>query len=131
MIHIFNIASYKPIASLFCGAEPLLSADWSLSNSLLIAAVVRSELTIFDTSKMAPISKKKLPQDVVKSIRIAPFSETLFATAAHPNFNVQVINMKTNQMIPVVQKEPVAALSWHPKKNILVRLFYIILLSDY
>ena len=71
---------------------------------------------------MAMISKKKLTQDIIKSIKIAPFSEALMATAAHPNFNVQVTNLKTNQTVPIVQKEPVAAVSWHPKKNILVRM---------
>ena len=71
---------------------------------------------------MAMITKKKLAQDIIKSIKIAPFSEALMATAAHPNFNVQVTNLKTNQTVPVVQKEPIAAVSWHPKKNILVRI---------
>ena len=71
---------------------------------------------------MAMITKKKLAQDIIKSIKIAPFSEALMATAAHPNFNVQVTNLKTNQTVPVVQKEPVAAVSWHPKKNILVSI---------
>ena len=70
------------------------------------------------------ITKKKLAQDIIKSIKIAPFSEALMATAAHPNFNVQVTNLKTNQTVPVVQKEPVAAVSWHPKKNILVRMLH-------
>jgi len=116
VIHIFNIASYKPIISLYCGTEPLLSADWSLSNSLIIAAVVRSEMTVFDTSKMIPISKKKLSQDIVKCIRISPFNEALIATAS--SFNVDVINLRSNQATSIVQKEPVSAISW--QKDILV-----------
>lgn len=119
VIHIFNIASYKPIISLYCGTEPLLSADWSLSNSLIIAAVVRSELTVFDTSKMVPITKKKLSQDIVKCIRISPFNEALIATCNVDS--VEVINLRTNQAIPIVQKEPVSAISAIcPKKHILV-----------
>jgi len=119
LIHIFNIASYKPIISLYSTGEPLLSSDWSLSNSLIIAAVVRSEMTVFDTSKMVPITKKKLSQDIVKCIRISPFNEALIASCS--SFNVEVINLRMgNQAIPIVQKEPVSAISWHPKNPILV-----------
>ena len=100
----------------------MLSSDWSLSNSLIIAAVVRSEMTVFDTSKMVPITKKKLSQDIVKCIRISPFNEALIASCS--SFNVEVINLRMgNQAIPIVQKEPVSAISWHPKNPILVSCF--------
>ena len=48
--------------SLDCGSGPLSCADWSLSNSLLVAAAVRSDVTVWDLSKMAPISKTYLRQ---------------------------------------------------------------------
>ena len=41
ILHMFNIVSYHPILSLDCGTGPLLSADWSLYNSLLIATSIR------------------------------------------------------------------------------------------
>ena len=41
VLHMFNIVSYHPILSLDCGTGPLLSADWSLYNSLLIATTIR------------------------------------------------------------------------------------------
>ena len=41
VLHMFNIVSYHPILSLDCGTGPLLSADWSLYNSLLIATSIR------------------------------------------------------------------------------------------
>ena len=41
ILHLFNIVSYHPILSLDCGNGPLLSADWSLYNSLLIATSIR------------------------------------------------------------------------------------------
>ena len=41
ILHLFNIVSYHPILSLDCGTGPLLSADWSLYNSLLIATSIR------------------------------------------------------------------------------------------
>ena len=79
-------------------------------------------MTVFDTSKMVPITKKKLSQDIVKCIRISPFNEALIASCS--SFNVEVINLRMgNQAIPIVQKEPVSAISWHPKNPILVSCF--------
>ena len=72
---------------------------------------------------MVPITKKKLSQDIVKCIRISPFNEALIATCNVDS--VEVINLRTNQAIPIVQKEPVSAISAIcPKKHILVSCFF-------
>lgn len=144
VIHIFNIASYKvtsichsekvmdqktclnlqPILSLHCGAEPLLTADWSISNSLLISAAVRSDLILFDQSKMATVSKKKTNGDIIKSLKLAPFCDFLLASSSQPNYNVQVTNLRSNQVISIVQKEPISGIAWFKKKQILVSMFF-------
>jgi len=120
VIHLYNIASCKPILSLHCGAEPLMTADWSLSNSLLIAAAVRSDLILFDMSKMAVVSKRKSVQDIVKNIKMAPFSEYMIATSAQPNYSVQITNMRSNQTIPILQKEPIAGIAWLKRNQVLI-----------
>ena len=48
--------------SLDCGPGPLSSADWNLTNSLLVAVAVRSDVTVWDLSKMSPVSKTYLRQ---------------------------------------------------------------------
>ena len=120
VLHIFNIASYKPILSLHCGNEPLLTADWSLCNSLLIVAAVRSEIILFDASKMTVVCRKKLPQDIVKSVKFSQFSDTLIATASLPNYDVSVTNLKSQQSVSFLSKDPVSAISWFKKGTILV-----------
>ena len=121
VIHIFNIASYKPILSLHCGMEaPLLTADWSLCNSLLIIAAVRSEIIVFDSSKMTVVCRKKLPQDIIKQVKFSPFSDSIIATAAQPTYNVSVANLKSQQTVPILTKEPVSAISWFKRGSILV-----------
>ena len=80
----------QPILSLDCGSGPLSAADWSLSNSLLVAASIRSDVTVFDLSKMAPVAKKYLRQDIVKSVKMSPISDTLMATTGVPNYTVKV-----------------------------------------
>ena len=124
VIHIFNIASYKPILSLHCGVEPLLTADWSMCNSLLIVAAVRSEIIAFDSSKMTVVCKKKLPQDIIKCVKFSPFSDTLIATASQPtnDSDVSVTNLKSQQSVSILSKDPVSAISWFKKGSaVLVR----------
>lgn len=53
---------FQPIMSLDCGPGPLSSADWNLTNSLLVAVAVRSDVTVWDLSKMSPVSKTYLRQ---------------------------------------------------------------------
>ena len=73
-------------------------------------------------SKMAVVSKKKSVQDIVKSVKMAPFSEFLLATSAQPNYNVQITNMRSNQTIPILQKEPIVGIAWLRKNQVLVTI---------
>ena len=104
-----------------------------IRNRLQIAAAVRSDLILFDMSKMAVVSKRKSVQDIVKSVKMAPFSEYILATSAQPNYSVQITNLRSNQTIPILQKEPIAGIAWLRKNQILVSIWcnYIYLLSIY
>ncbi len=77
-------------------------------------------MTVFDISKMAPVMKKNMLQDIVKEVKIAPFSDNLVATAGQPNYSVKISSTRNNQMNMVMEKEPIAGMSWHPRRNILV-----------
>ena len=93
-----------------------------IRNRLQIAAAVRSDLILFDMSKMAVVSKRKSVQDIVKSVKMAPFSEYILATSAQPNYSVQITNLRSNQTIPILQKEPIAGIAWLKKNQILVNI---------
>ena len=94
-----------------------------IRNCLQIAAAVRSDLILFDMSKMAVVSKRKSVQDIVKSVKMAPFSEYILATSAQPNYSVQITNLRSNQTIPILQKEPIAGIAWLRKNQILVNIW--------
>ena len=108
-------------------------SKFKIRNRLQIAAAVRSDLILFDMSKMAVVSKRKSVQDIVKSVKMAPFSEYILATSAQPNYSVQITNLRSNQTIPILQKEPIAGIAWLRKNQILVSIWcnYIYLLSIY
>lgn len=51
LIHLYNILSHQAILSVDSGCVPLMSADWSPSNCLLVAAVAGGELLVWDMSR--------------------------------------------------------------------------------
>jgi hypothetical protein len=131
--------------SLDCGTGPLSWVDWSLSKSSFVAVAVRSDISIWDLTKMAPVWKSALRSDLVRTLKFAAFSENTLATVGLPNYNVkvntqvfpilckhaeslqpklfQVFNTKTNNSFSIMSNLPVGGISWHPKKPILVSCF--------
>jgi WD40 repeat protein len=51
VIHLYNILSHQAILSVDSGCIPLMSADWSPSNSLYVAAIAAGELLVWDISR--------------------------------------------------------------------------------
>lgn len=51
VIHLYNILSHQAILSVDSGSIPLMSADWSSSNSLYVAAIAAGELLVWDISR--------------------------------------------------------------------------------
>lgn len=51
LIHLYNILSRQAILSLDSGCIPLMSADWSPSSSLHVAAIAAGELLVWDISR--------------------------------------------------------------------------------
>ena len=86
-----------------------------------VIAAVKSDIIVFDTSKLTVMCRKKLPQDIIKSVKFSPFSDSIIATAAQPTYNVSVSNLKSQQTVPILTKEPVSAISWFKRGSILVR----------
>lgn len=49
-IRLFSLHNDQPFMSMKCGSSPLMSADWSRHNNLLIGAVAGSEWFVFNIS---------------------------------------------------------------------------------
>jgi len=75
---------------------PLASADWSLRNSLLVMAAIRSEIYVWDLSRpaSAAIVRKAVHEDGVRHAKFAigGGSSTLVASSGQPNYGVKVIS---------------------------------------
>ena len=51
VIRMYSTLSLQPFMSLDCGHTPLVSADWSLTNELRVAALAGTDWFVFDTSR--------------------------------------------------------------------------------
>jgi len=117
VLHIVNAVSFHAILSLDCGGGgPLLAADWSLYNNLLVSAAVRSDVVVWDLSKMAPLARRHTKQDIIKSVKMSPVGEAAIATAGHPNYSVKISSVKNNHLTTVMSGAPVGGIAWHPRK---------------
>jgi len=51
VIRMYSTITLQPFMSLDCGHSPLVSADWSLTNELRVAALAGTDWFVFDTSR--------------------------------------------------------------------------------
>jgi nuclear pore complex protein Nup37 len=51
LIHLYNARTQQAILSLETSKNPLMYADWSLSNSAFVCAIAAGEITIWDLKK--------------------------------------------------------------------------------
>ncbi len=79
------------------GSGPLLSADWSLRNPLLVSAAVRSELVVWDLSRPSdPVAKRLVHEEGVRAVRMVAAeahggaSDMIVATTGQPGYGIKV-----------------------------------------
>nr|ACO10666.1 Nucleoporin Nup37 [Caligus rogercresseyi] len=122
VVHIFNIVTYHPILSVDCGVGPLLSADWSLSNSLLISVALRSEWIIYDLSKPSiPMAKKKVHDDGTRVVKFSSCTDSLLTSSGQPSYALKVTTTNENDISPILEfgGRPIGGISWNIQSNYL------------
>jgi len=114
IIRFFSISNQQPILSLDTGAAPLLSADWSPSNLLRVAALAGSDWFLFDTSRSSrPIDSHPVHPGGGRLIRWSKSHDHLIATMGAPGSQVRVLNAKTGQEVISADLQIANDLSWH------------------
>jgi len=126
IISLFNSSNYSPILSLDCCSSPLQSVDWSLSNSLLVAAAVFSEIIYFDLSRPSlPTERKSAHPEGTRSLKLSRSTDSLVATVGKPGATLKVTQQKSGLVIVSQQKKIIGGgFSWH------LRLPYLIVADD-
>jgi len=120
VIHFINSLTLNPIQSIDCGLGPLAAADWSVRNSLLVLAAIRSEIIVWDLSRPASpaIVRQGVHEDGARHARFAcggNQSATVVASAGQPAYAVKVLDVKTSRVLHQSARSPVGGLDWHKR----------------
>lgn len=114
-IILVNVNTQQRIMTFDCGTEPLLSADWSPSNSLCVVAVAEQELTWWDTSKSRnPLESRMTHTGHACVVRCCPLSDNYVATFGEPDHQLKVMSLNSN--VPQLNanlKLMTTNISWH------------------
>ena len=104
-----------PILSLDCCSSPLLSADWSLSNSVLVGAAVSADLVYFDLSRPSlPTEKKTVHGEGSRLVRFSRSGDSLVASVGRPGATLKVSQLRSGITIVTNQKKIIGGgCSWH------------------
>ncbi|GFO12359.1 nucleoporin nup37 [Plakobranchus ocellatus] len=114
LIRFFSLHNQQPIQSLSCGQGPLLSADWSRHNNLLVGAVSGSDWLVFDVSSSSlPIERRPAHAEGARLFRWSRCHESLVATCGRPGRQLKVFNTRHQQEHVNTSLKVAYSLSWH------------------
>uniref|UniRef100_A0A8C5PZC8 Nucleoporin Nup37 n=1 Tax=Leptobrachium leishanense TaxID=445787 RepID=A0A8C5PZC8_9ANUR len=116
-IRFYDLMTQQAVLSLESTQSPLMSADWSLKNTLRVGAVAGNDWIIWEMPHSSyPQSHKPAHPDKARVFRWSKFSENVFATTGYPgkmNTQLQIHHLKHPQPI-LIGSVPVGnGLSWH------------------
>jgi len=114
VISIFNVSTFAAIMSLDCGAAPLLTTDWCLTNSLMLSAAVSTDAVVFDLSRPSvPTDKRSLHSEGCRIVRFSRQSDNLLASSGRPGYGLKVGHSKNSQALVNTSQKVVGGMSWH------------------
>ncbi|KAL7882433.1 hypothetical protein SRHO_G00000910 [Serrasalmus rhombeus] len=116
-IRFYDLVSQQAILSLDSGQMPLMSADWCLTNTIKVGAVVGSDWVIWDITRSSyPQEKRPAHLDRARLFRWSRANENLFSTTGCPgkvNSQFQVHHLGHPQPVMIGSSSVGAGLSWH------------------
>lgn len=96
IIHLYNIPDEEVLLSVETICNPLMCADWSLSNSAFVCAIAAGETFIWDLKCLSrPIDSKHIHEDVGLAIKFSPHNELITASIGRPLTTLKVMHCKS------------------------------------
>lgn len=114
IIKIFSLDLQQQILSLDCGVVPLMSADWSRHDDVIIAAAAGTEWLLFHSSNSSyPLERRQAHTEGTKEIKWSKSHPTLLATLGRPGRQIKVFSTRHNQVPLNTSLQVAYGLSWH------------------
>ncbi|XP_026877392.2 nucleoporin Nup37 [Electrophorus electricus] len=116
-IRFYDLVTQQAVLSLDSGGMPLMSADWCLSNTIKVGAVVGSDWLIWDITRSSyPQEKRPAHLDKARLFRWSRANEDLFSTTGYPgkiSSQLLVHHLGHPQPVLIGSSTVGAGLSWH------------------
>lgn len=115
-IHLYNVPDEEVLLSVEAPRNPLMCADWSLSNAAFISCIAAGETFIWDLKTPSrPVDMKHIHEDVGINIKFSPHNELVTASIGRPLTTLKIMHCKSQ--IPQVEAPLIlyGGLCWHYK----------------
>ncbi|XP_067283389.1 nucleoporin Nup37 [Pseudorasbora parva] len=116
-IRFYDLVTQHAILSLDSGQMPLMSADWCLTNTIKVGAVVANDWVIWDITRSSyPLEKRPAHVGKARHFRWSRANENLFTTTGYPgkiNSQLLVHHLGHPQPVMIGSASVGAGLSWH------------------
>ncbi|XP_018602601.1 nucleoporin Nup37 [Scleropages formosus] len=117
VVRFYDLVTQQAILSLDSGQTPLMSADWCLTNTIKVGAVVGNDWVIWDiTCSSYPQESRPSHVDRARLFRWSRANENLFATTGCPgkiSSQLLVHHLGHPQPVTIGSSVVGSGLSWH------------------
>lgn len=119
VIRMYSTITLQAFMSLDCGHTPLVSADWSLTNELRVAALAATDWFVFDTSRSSwPLESKQAHSEGGRLVRWSRSHDHMLATTGRPGCQLKVFNIRANQVVFSTDLKITNGLCWHSRMSL-------------
>lgn len=121
IIRYYNVKTEQAVLSIETKKTPLMSMDWSLSKSSLVAALAAGEFTLWCLDKPCiPLLSKQVYESGGMTIKFAPNNEDIVATIGGSNMTLKVFYYKSDILILETPLKLYGGMCWHSNLPILL-----------
>ncbi|ESO09017.1 hypothetical protein HELRODRAFT_168949 [Helobdella robusta] len=114
MIRFYSAESKKALFSLDSCQNLLSTSDWSSFNSLYVAAMVESDLTVFDTSKSnRPMLVEKVTDSGAVRLAWCPSVDYILTFVSRSKYQLTVLNVKSMKILFTMDLKLYRGFEWH------------------
>jgi len=114
IICFYSTVTHTPIMSIDCGAVPLLSADWSLTDCSKIAAIARGNLYFWDiTRPNAPTEVKSLATNGCRQLKFSSFSDDIVGVIGSSSPQLGILHRRTQNIVLSAAFPGLGYIDWH------------------
>jgi len=112
-IKFFNVVKCCAILTINTFVKPIISADWSPRNNLMVAVGTYNSTILFNTSKLNSSAGEPFETlHCTRAIKFSTSSNTTFATLNNPKCEIRMFQSNMRKHVEAIRKEDIQSIGW-------------------